>query len=233
MSLKTVNFELLKQAQQSLKRGFVSQETLGGGGAPPGGDPAAAGGMPPGGAPPGGDPSMMGGGAPPPPAGGGGGGPDIMMMIQQAVQQAMMGAGGGAAGGGAAGIKPKIDVNVTLLQILKILARIADTLGVQIPASEMVATQGDLTGFAQQQQTNPMGAPQPGAPPPDGAGGAGGPMAPPSPMEAMPGAAPGAMGKMSHHIENGSAIDPSGLQQVGDRASAIAAIMARRMQNAA
>jgi hypothetical protein len=165
------------------KRSFVDTGMLGGG-APPGGDPAAAGGMPPGG-----DPAAAGGGAPPadPMAGGGGGGLDPMTlqpMIQQAVQMAMsgMGGGGGAGGGAGGGIKPKIDVNVTLLQILKILARIADALNVQIPASEMVATQGDLNSFAGQQaagQSAPTGG--------DAAGGAGGapPAIPPiDPMQA-------------------------------------------------
>lgn len=125
-----------------------------GGGMPPGGDPMAAGG----GMPPGGDPMAGGGG------GGGGGGGDVLTMlplIQQAVQQAVAGsgAGGGGGGGAAGGMKaPKIDVNVTLLQILKILARIADALGIQIPATEMVATQGDLTAFAQQQSGGPAAA---------------------------------------------------------------------------
>ena len=129
------------------------------GGAPPEMDPAAMGGMPGGGAPMdpammGGDPSMGGGMAPPPPPGLD---PAMLEQIASAVAAKMGGgAGGAAAGGGAAGgIKPKIDVNIALMQILKIQARIADSLGIQIPASEMVATQNDLGQMAQQQQAPP------------------------------------------------------------------------------
>jgi hypothetical protein len=101
-------------------------------------------------------------------------------MIQQAVQQAMMSAGGGGGMGGEGGaIKPKIDVNVALMQILKIQARIADALGIQIPASEMVATSGDLTQMATQQQ-NPMAG---GGAPPQQGGGLG-QIQPPQPIKA-------------------------------------------------
>lgn len=107
------------------------------------------------------DPAM--GGMPPEAAAGGampadpgamppGAGVDPMMirqMVTQEVQQAM--GSGGTAGGG--GIKPKIDINVALMQISKMLARIADTLGISIPASEMIATPTDLNQMASQQQT--------------------------------------------------------------------------------
>ena len=117
---------------------------------------------------PGGDPAMD----PAAAAGGGGGGMDPAAMGGGMDPAAMMGGGGAAMppaapppappssiqpamAGSVEPIKPKIDVNVTLLQILKILAKIADTLGVPIPASEMVATQSDLTNFGMQQE-NPQ-----------------------------------------------------------------------------
>jgi hypothetical protein len=91
------------------------------------------------------DPSMAGGGggaAPPP-----GNGMDIQSMIQQQVQVALQGMGGGGAAGGAGGaaaFKPKIDENVVLLQILKMLAQIVDHFGIQVSASSMVVTPTDL-----------------------------------------------------------------------------------------
>jgi hypothetical protein len=97
-------------------------------------------------------------------------------MIQQAVQQAMAansGSGAMTGGGGGGGLKPKIDVNVALMQILKILARLADALGVQIPAAEMVATSDDLNQMAASQQA-----------PAGGGGGALGAIQPVSPMKA-------------------------------------------------
>ena len=168
-------------ASQLQKEAFIDQAAMtggGGGGAPPT-DPSVGGA----GAPPM-DPAAMGGGAPP----GGGGGDALMGMIQsmqQQIQGLSQGGGGGMAGGagGVEPIKPKIDVNVTLLQILKILARIADALGIQIPASEMVATSNDVTQFAQQQsQTQQAGpgsaisgiSPIQGASPALAAGGGGG-----------------------------------------------------------
>lgn len=165
-----INSELLKQAASFIsKQAFVaaSDPMMTGDPAAAGGDPAA-GGAPPtdpaaGGAPPA-DPAAAGGGAP--------AGPDPMMaiqsMVQQAVQQAMASQGGGAGAGGAAGggIKPKIDVNVELMQIKKLLARIADAMGVQIPAAEMVATPDDLNQMAQQQQQAGGGGAAAGAIPP-------------------------------------------------------------------
>ena len=158
----SVNPELLGLAraklEQHVKMAFIpgnDPNMQGGGdpsqgGAPPGGDPSQGGG-----APPGMDPSQ--GGAPPgaamdPTAGQGGATPDLGNMIQQQVQAAMQAQGGGAgagAGGGAGGIKPKIDQNVVMLQILKILAKIADALKIPIPASEMVVTPEDLRAMAQ------------------------------------------------------------------------------------
>jgi hypothetical protein len=73
----------------------------------------------------------------------------IQPMIDQAVQAALSAQGGGAAGGTGPAIKPKIDVNVELMQIKKLLARLADAMGVQIPAAEMVATPEDLGQMAE------------------------------------------------------------------------------------
>lgn len=145
----SINPHLLSQARGQVKQAFVAagDPAMGGdpaaaGGAPPM-DPAAAGGAPMDPAMAGGDPAAMGGAPPMDPMA------QIQPMIDQAVQAAMA-AGGGAAGGGAGpAIKPKIDVNVELMQIKKLLARIADAMGVQIPAAEMVATPEDLGQMAE------------------------------------------------------------------------------------
>ena len=149
-----INNELLRQARQSVarleKHAFVPAGDPSMGAPPPGGDPAMGGGAPmdpamAGGAPM--DPAM-GGGAPPP---GGGGDPmaAIMPMIQQAVQQAVAANGGGGAQGAGPGLKPKIDVNVEIMQIKKMLAKIVDAMGIHIPAQDMVATPEDLNQIAQ------------------------------------------------------------------------------------
>lgn len=230
MSKSIFNPQLLDVTRQAIlksananKRGFVDAAAASGAGGDPaaaGGDPAAAGGMPPGGDPMaaamgGGDPAAA-GGAPP-------GDPRIdqlMQMVQQMQQQQAAGGGGGAAGG-VEPIKPKIDVNVEIMQMKKMMARIADSLGVQIPASEMVATPQDLTQMGMQSQ-------QGGA-----AGGAGGAGAAPtsaiSPIEAMQPAMPAAGGggggeKTSH--KRGSAVPRmETMRDVGDRAGAMAAVL--------
>jgi len=146
----SINPHLLSQARGQVKQAFVAagDPAMGGdpaaaGGAPPM-DPAAAGGAPMDPAMAGGDPAAMGGAPPMDPMA------QIQPMIDQAVQAAMASQGGGAAGGGAGpAIKPKIDVNVELMQIKKLLARIADAMGVQIPAAEMVATPEDLGQMAE------------------------------------------------------------------------------------
>ena len=116
------------------------------GGMPPGMDPAMMGGMPPGGAPPM-DPAMMGGMPPPPPPA-----PAIdPAMIQQMVDDAVKKSNGGSNGNGASmggGLKPKIDVNVELMQIKHMLARLADALNVKIPAQDLVATPEKLMAMA-------------------------------------------------------------------------------------
>ena len=203
-----VNLELLKMARQNVgkrhlaKYAFVAagDPAMGAppptGGAPPmdpamGGAPPmdpAMGGAPPmdpsmGGAPPmdpsmGGappmDPAMMGGAPPPPPM-------DpmaaIMPMVQQAVQQAMSANGGGQMQG-ANGLKPKIDINVEIVQIKKMLAKIIDALGIHVPVSDMVVTPEDLNQIAQ-------GGPGLAAATPDGKSGGGlGQIAPISPIKA-------------------------------------------------
>jgi hypothetical protein len=108
----------------------------------------------------------------------------LMPMIQQAVQQAMAANGGGGNGGqsgpqqGGPGIKPKIDVNVEIMQIKKMLAKIVDAMGIHIPAQDMVATPEDLNQIAQ-------GGAGFAAATPDGAGGGGiGQIPPIEPMKA-------------------------------------------------
>ena len=212
-----VNPEAIAMAIQAVA-GFSKQAFVPAG--DPAMDPSAAGGCagaPPGAAPPpGGDPSGGGGGgAPPPPPP-----PDTGAIVQQVMQLIQSQGGMGGGGGGMEPIKPKIDVNVTLLQILKILAKIADTLGVQIPASEMVATQSDLTNFGMQQQTGAAGGPAGGA---GGAGGAG-PGSAISPIQPMQGASPQlAGGKSASYAAEGQAFDTEKLGQVSNRASAIRA----------
>jgi hypothetical protein len=103
----------------------------------------------------------------------------IQPMIDQAVQAAVAGAGGAGAGDGQ--IKPKIDVNIEIMQIKKILAKISDALGIQIPAADMVATPEDLTAMAQGGSAG-AGALE--------GGGGGNAISPPSPIEPMGAAAP-------------------------------------------
>lgn len=151
-------------------------------------DPAAAGGG-------GGDPAAAGGAAPPPapppaPA------PAMPMGGQQMVEP----------------IKPKIDVNVEMMQIKKMLARIADALGVQIPASEMAVTSQDLTQSAMGQQQQPQ---QP-------------PSAIP-PIQPMGAAAPGMGGGGKQGSANGH-YDPNTLGTLSERASALARIKRSRAE---
>lgn len=220
----SINPTLLDLAVTNLAR-FEKQAFV------PGNDPMAQ--QMGGGAPPGGDPS--GGGGAPPPAmdpsagGGGGGGIDpaqlqaiVMPMIQQAMQQGGGGAGGGA-GGAAGGIKPKIDVNVELMQIKNILAKIADALGVQIPAQDMVATPEKLQAMAGGGATTDPSGGQP-------AGGQG--QSAIQPIQPMQAAAPG-MGKQGNDKaekwkQQGTAFDATGLNQTFNKAAAVSAMLNRR-----
>jgi hypothetical protein len=234
-TLNTPTTELIKLARYfvdkkaaSEKASFVDPATAAGGGAPPGGapqggDPAAMGmdpsmmGM---------DPSMMGGGAPPAPApdagGGGGGGGDMTALLAKMDQMmTMVGQGGGAGGGGAggAGLKPKIDQNVVSMQILKILARVADALGVSIPASEMVVTGPDLNQMAATQQQQQAAPAQQSAI---------------SPIQPMQGASPalaqgggGGGGSTKSSIDQGRPYKFD-FQQTADKAAAVARAMRLR-----
>jgi hypothetical protein len=212
-----------------------------------GGDPSQGGGAPPDPSQGSGDPSG-GGGAPPPDGGGGGGGgidPGMVQsMVTTAVQQAMASQGGGAGGGGGMGaggknaLTPKIDEKAVMLQILKILARVADFLGVKIPASEMVVTQSDMQGLA---SASASGGPMPGMDPSAGGGGAGGGGDPSGgagggaiggipPMDPMQGAGtpgpPGGAAKAGSYQGNGVAAE--GMVAMGNKASAILAIQRHR-----
>lgn len=184
-----INTELLKQARANVQ-GHVKSAFVPAGDPSMGGDPAAAGGAPPmDPAMAGGDPAMMGGdpaaagGAPPmdPAAAGQDPMAALQPMIQAAVQEAMagMGGGGGAPGGapGEAAIKPKIDINIEVMQMKKLLAKLCDAMGVQIPAAEMVATPDDLNQMA-------AGGPGAAAATPDAGGGAMGAIPPVEPMKA-------------------------------------------------
>lgn len=233
MSFPTVNPDLIKIASGCLhpykngqtKRAFVpaGDPSMGGGGGG-GGDPSGGGG---------GDPSG-GGGDPAAGAGGGAGGGDAMAslqpMIQNMVQQAMMQGGGGMGGGmqggmGAGGknpLTPKIDEKAVMLQMLKILARIADHLKIPIPASEMVVNQNDMMGLA---QASSSGGPLPGIDPTAGGGAAGGAgggaIGGMDPMSGMqPAGTPGAEKTGQARPSDGSAF--SGFEEMGNRASAIA-----------
>lgn len=191
-----VNTNLIALAKQaSSKQAFVPGDAAAGGAMPPGGDPAAAGGAPP--------MDPMAGGAPPmDPMAAGGGDPmaALQPMIDQAVQAAVASQGGGAGGGAAAGggIKPKIDVNVEIMQMKKILAKISDALGIQIPAAEMVATPDDLNQMAAQEQG--------GAPAPGGAPGGGSAIAPIDPIQA---AAPAEKAGEAPTFNNGTGYSPT------------------------
>lgn len=202
-----------KHAREEEKAAFVAA----GDPAMMGGDPAAMGGAPPmdpamGGAPPM-DPAMAGGGGAPPmdPMA------QLQPMIDQAVQAAMAGQGGGGAGGGQ--IKPKIDVNVEIMQIKKILAKISDALGIQIPAADMVATPEDLTAMAEGGSA--------GAAAMDGGGGASA-ISPISAIDPMGAAAP-----EKAAWENGQAVDVgvdivAEHQSTADKAAALWQMMATK-----
>lgn len=230
----TVNPELLSICRQSLreKHAFVPAQdpSAAGGGAPPGGGAAPGGGAPPQ------DPMAMMGGAPPadPMGGGEGGGSNTEMMLQQILQQLRMGGGAGGQAGAGGPLKPKIDVNVALMQISKMLARIADSLGVQIPAHEMIATPQDLGAMASQQQTGaPGSAPAGGAGGAGGAGVAGGAIPPIDPVQGMQSAMGGEkISSANGRHNNGEAFDTAGLASTYNRAKAVLLVRQRAQKNA-
>ena len=97
------------------------------------------------------DPSMMGGAPPAPPAPPAPSPMDpgmIQQIVADEVRKAMGAGGAGAASGGGGGLKPKIDVNVELMQIKHMLAKLADALNVKIPAQDLVATPEKLMAMA-------------------------------------------------------------------------------------
>jgi hypothetical protein len=97
------------------------------------------------------------------------------------------------------------------MQLSKMVARIADALGVQIPAHEMIATPQDLTAMAQQQSA---GAPAAGA------GGGGGSSIPP--IQPIQGASVGAAGGGSD-----AGKQASNMSRVGDKAAALAVLLGK------
>lgn len=185
----------------------------GGGGAPM--DPAMGGG----GADPmaGAMPPMPGMGAEDPMAAGGdpaaGGAPPVTMAD---VQAAIAASGGGAGAGapGDAAIKPKIDVNVEIMQMKNMIAKLLDAQGIPMPAQEMVATPDKLEAMAGGEQG--PGGPAGGSDPSSAIG-------PPSPIEpAMP--APG--GEKAGQHNNGRAVPQlPGMSQLSNRASALATVL--------
>lgn len=207
MARKSVN----KQASAE-KKAFVDPATASGGG----GDPmasAAAAGMPM-------DPMAMGGGGgmPMDPAamGGGGGGGISAEEIRSIIKNELAASGmGGGGAGGMEPIKPKIDVNVELMMIKKMLARIVDAMGIQIPATDMAATSQDLTQMAMDQQSpaDPMAAAG-GAP--AGGGGAG-------PLNVAPELVPPAAG-------GGSQKSSSSMDAIVAQADALKRIFAKSIQ---
>jgi len=231
--LGTVNPEALGLARAAIEKRAqaegtdMEKEAFVPGGAPPM-DPSMGGGMPPGappmdpsmmggGMPPGApmDPAMMGGGAPPPPPAGATS-PDMLM------QQVAAGAQGAGAG---AGKGMKVDQNMVMLQMLKLLARIADSVGVKINASDMVITPEDVSQMAE------GGVGYAGVTP-DGGGAAGGGGAPPpgggiSPIEPMAAAQGPKMAEDQQGSVYEGAFDTEGLQRNIDKASAIVGIRGR------
>lgn len=210
-----VNPQMVALARDLLRTGFHKQAFV-----PGGGDPAAGGAPPPdpsggGGAPPM-DPSMM-GGMPPPPAGGGGGDPALTAKLDQILQALQGGGMGGPQSGQAAGgmLKPKIDVNVEIMQIKHMLAKVIDSMGIPVSAQEMTATPEKLTQMAQAQQ----GSGQQDAAMGGGGGGQGAiPPMPPMDSAAPP---PGGAKQGSDRYGRGVAFDTTGLGTAANRAAAI------------
>lgn len=217
-----INPYLMKLARDAvsarIKAGFI-----------PAGDPAAMGGDPAAGGAPPMDPSMGGGmpmdpsmgGMPMDPAAGGGSAPppgidpaSLQMMVQQAVAQAMPQAAG-AAGAAGGQIKPKIDINVAVMQMSKMLARICEALNIHVPPHELIATPQDLTAMANQQAAPPAAGaiqpigPVPGAGTPAPAGGEGGQ-------------------KTADHREYGEPFDPAAFDDLQDRAESIRNLLTKR-----
>ena len=208
------------------KQAAVDAASLMGGGA--GMDPAMAGGG--GGMPPM-DPSMMGGGGggmpPMDPSMMGGGPPplsreEVQAMIQQAVAAGGGGAAAGAGGAAAGGLKPKIDVNVEIMQLKNMISKLIDAMGIPVPTQEMVATPEKLTAMAQ------------GAAPGGAAGGAGGGAAAGggsaiAPIDPMQAASP-SLAKAGQ-LGDAYAQTADRCSKLSGKAAAMADILARRKAN--
>jgi hypothetical protein len=136
----------------------------GGGGMPPI-DPAMLAALGGGGMPPI-DPAMlaaMGGGMPPPPPpppaeGGGGGGQvnqDLVNAIVDGVKEALKSSQnsvtGATSNGPVTGQKFKIDIGLEIMKLSKMVARIADALGINIPAQDLIVTPEEVASLQQQQ----------------------------------------------------------------------------------
>ena len=137
---------------------------MGGGGMPPI-DPAMLAAMGGGGMPPI-DPAMlaaMGGGMPPPPPppppeGGGGGSQvnqDLVNAIVDGVKEALKSSQnsvtGATSNGPVTGQKFKIDIGLEIMKLSKMVARIADALGINIPAQDLIVTPEEVASLQQQQ----------------------------------------------------------------------------------
>jgi len=226
-SLMNLAFSAVAGADHATeKRAFVPPDMAAGGMQAPGGMPApggGGGGAPQGaGGPPGGDPS--GGGNP-------GGGLDAGtlrqiitdVMTQQMGQMGQMGAGGAGAG---PGLKPKIDVNVEIMQIKNMLAKIADAIGVPIPAQDMVATPEKLQAMAAGQGAA-AAAPGGQAGAAGGAGGTGAGASAIQPIDPMPAAFPQAPGGKSA-FDQGEAFDAGRFGETTQSATSLIAMFSRR-----
>lgn len=217
-----INPFLLKLARDASTRlgGFSKQAFVPGGGMG-GGDPSQGGGDPSQGV--GGDPMAAGGD----PMGGGGGQPpsdpridQLMQQMQQLQQQMQSGGGGGAGGGsGAGGLKPKIDVNVEIMQMKNILAKICDHLGINVPVQDMVATPDKLNAMAQGQPTST---------PTGGGGGGGGVAGAIGGIEPMQGSGVPGGEKIGSYKGNGVAFNQNGFTALQDKATAIWALRKSR-----
>lgn len=228
MSKSIFNPQLLDVTRQAIlknanaqKRSFVDAAAASGAGGDPAaaggdpaamsGDPAAMGGDPLAGAmPPGGDPAAAASGGTPPSD------PRIDQLMQMMQQLMSQGGGGGAAGsvGGVEPIKPKIDVNVEIMQMKKLIAKICDAMKIPIPAADMVATPQDLTQMGMQNEAG-------------GAAGAG-PASAISPISPMPAAMPapgGSSGEKSSHKRGSAVPRMETMRDVGHRAGAMAAVL--------
>ena len=135
---------------------------LGGGGMPPI-DPAMLAALGGGGMPPI-DPAMlaaMGGGMPPPPpppppeGGGGQVNQDLVNAIVDGVKEALKSSQnsvtGATSNGPITGQKFKIDIGLEIMKLSKMVARIADALGINIPAQDLIVTPEEVANLQQQQ----------------------------------------------------------------------------------